>query len=373
MTTWPSLVRIGTGLAVLGTAHTALNAELLRKPRKDDGQPSRCAVSILIPVRDEASNIGTCLLCLLAQDVRPAAEIIILDDASCDGTADIARAVAGAERRIRIMTGQPVPPHWLGKPYACHQLAAAARSSDVLVFVDADVRLAPHAVRMAVGLLDRYDLDFVSPYPRQVATGVAERIVQPLLQWSWLTFLPLRLAERGSRPSMAVANGQFLVVRRRAYDRAGGHAAVRDAVLDDVALARTLRRQGARGGLADGTDLAACRMYNGWVDLREGYAKSLWAAFGSEPGAFAVLALLAVMYVIPPIAMARGSVVGTVGYLAGVTGRMLAARRSGARVWPDSVAHPLSVLVLGWLTTRSIVRRRQASLTWKGRPVGVAR
>ena len=110
MTTWPSLVRIGTGLALLGTAHTALNAELLRKPRNDDGQASRCAVSILVPVRDEASNIGACLLSLLAQDVRPAAEIIILDDASCDGTADIARAVAGAERRIRIMTGQPVPP-----------------------------------------------------------------------------------------------------------------------------------------------------------------------------------------------------------------------------------------------------------------------
>jgi hypothetical protein len=116
MTTWPSLVRIGTGLALLGTAHTALNAELLRKPKNDDGQASRCAVSILVPARDEASNIGACLLSLLAQDVRPAAEIIILDDASCDGTADIARAVAGAERRIRIMTGQPVPPHWLGKP-----------------------------------------------------------------------------------------------------------------------------------------------------------------------------------------------------------------------------------------------------------------
>lgn len=373
MTTWPSLVRIGTGLALLGTAHTALNAGLLRKPRNDDGEASRCAVSILVPVRDEASKIGPCLLSLLAQDVRPAAEIIILDDGSCDGTADIARALAGVEGRIRIMTGQPVPRHWLGKPYACHQLAAAAaRSSDILVFVDADVRLAPHAVRVAVGLLDRYDLDFVSPYPRQIATGVAERIVQPLLQWSWLTFLPLRLAERVSRPSMAVANGQFLVLRRRAYDQAGGHAAVRDAVLDDVALARALRRHGAHGGLTDGTDLAVCRMYDGWVDLREGYAKSLWAAFGSEPGALAVLALLGVMYVIPPIAMARGSVVGTIGYLAGVTGRMLAARRTGARIWPDSVAHPVSVLALGWLTTRSIVRHRQASLAWKGRPVGDA-
>ena len=372
MTTWPSLVRIGTGLALLGTAHTALNAGLLRRPRNDDRHASRYAVSILVPARDEASNIGPCLRSLLAQDARPAAEIIILDDGSCDETADIARALARAERGIRIMPGRPVPRHWLGKPYACHQLAGAARSSDVLVFVDADVRLAPHAVRTAVAQLDRYDLDFVSPYPRQIATGVAERIVQPLLQWSWLTFLPLRLAERGSRPSMAVANGQFLVVRRGAYDRAGGHAAVRDAVLDDVALARALRRHGARGGLIDGTDLAVCRMYDGWVDLREGYAKSLWAAFGSEPGAFAVLALLGLMYVIPPIAMARGSVVGTVGYLAGVTGRILAARRTGARVWPDSVAHPASVLILGWLTTRSIVRRRQASLAWKGRPVGVA-
>ena len=372
MTAWPSLVRIGTGLALLGTAHTALNAELLRRPETGDASVSRCAVSILVPARDEALNIAACLLSLLAQDVRPAAKIIILDDGSSDGTADIARAVAGADSRVRIMTGQPVPRHWLGKPYACHQLAAAAHGSDVLVFVDADVRLAPHAVRVAVDLLDRYDLDFVSPYPCQIASGVAERMVQPLLQWSWLTFLPLRLAERGSRPSMAVANGQFLVVRRRAYDRAGGHAAVRDAVLDDVTLARTLRRHGARGGLVDGADLAVCRMYHGWADLRDGYTKSLWAAFGSEPGALAVLALLAVMYVIPPIAMARGSVMGTVGYLAGVTGRMLAARRTGARVWPDSFAHPVSVLVLGWLTTRSAVRRRRTPLTWKGRPVEVA-
>lgn len=372
MTAWPSLVRIGTGLAVLGTAHAALNAALLRRPRNEAGQASRFTVSILVPARDEAANIAACLRSLLAQDVRPAAEIIILDDSSSDGTADIARAVAGDESRVRILAGYPVPQHWLGKPHACHQLAAAACGSDVLVFVDADVRLAPNAVGVAVGLLDRYDLDFVSPYPRQIAIGVAERFVQPLLQWSWLTFLPLRLAERASRPSMAVANGQFLIVRRRAYDRAGGHAAVRDAVLDDIALAGALRRHGARGGLVDGTDLAACRMYDSWADLRDGYTKSLWAAFGSEPGAFAVLAVLAVTYVIPPIALAKGSVIGAVGYLAGVTGRVLAARRSGARAWPDSLAHPVSVLVLGWLTTRSIVRRRQASLTWKGRPVEVA-
>jgi hypothetical protein len=373
MSGWPFLVRIGTGLTVLGTVHTALNAALLRRPMTEDDPASQSTVSILVPARDEASRIAACLRSLLAQDGQPAPEIIVLDDGSRDGTGDLARVVAGSETRVRIMTGRPLPPGWLGKPHACHQLARAARASDVLVFVDADVQLAPHAVRAAVGLLDRHALDFVSPYPRQLAGSVAERIVQPLLQWSWLTFLPLRLAEHARRPSMAVANGQFLAVRRAAYERAGGHEAVRAAVLDDVALARELRRHGARGGVVDGTGLGACRMYDGWVDLRDGYAKSLWAAFGSEPGAMAVLVLLVVMYLVPPIAMVRGSVVGTVGYLAGVAGRMLAAARCGARVWPDPLAHPVSVAVVAGLTTRSIAGHRRGALAWRGRPIEVAR
>src|SRR5205823_5077477 len=158
--------------------------------------------------------------------------------------------------------------------------------------VDADVVLAPHAVAAAVHLLDAAGLDLVSPYPRQRAETSSERLVQPLLQWSWLTFLPLRWAERSRRPSLAAANGQFLAVRRSAYRRAGGHAAVRAEVLDDLALLRAIKRRGGRGGVVDGTALADCRMYRGWSELRDGYSKSLWSAFRSPVRATAVGALL---------------------------------------------------------------------------------
>lgn len=186
--------------------------------------------------------------------------------------------------------------------------------------------------------------------------------MQPLLQWSWLTFLPLRLAERSPRPSLAAANGQLLAVRRAAYDKAGGHATVRAEVLDDVALLRAVKTAGGRGGVADGTALATCRMYGGWAEVRDGYTKSLWSAFGSRPGAVAVCGLLLVAYVLPAAAALTGSPAGLAGYAAGVTGRVVAARRTGGRAWPDALAHPLSVLAFTGLTARS----------WRARHAGTA-
>jgi hypothetical protein len=204
----------------------------------------------------------------------------------------------------------------------------------------------------------------LSPYPRIVGAG---RLVQPLLQWSWLTFLPLRLAERSPRPSLSAANGQLLAVRRAAYDRAGGHAAVRAEVVEDVALLRAVKRAGGRGGVADGTALADCRMYGDWAELRDGYTKSLWSAFGSPAGAAGVAGLLVLGYLVPPLAAVLGSKTGLAGYAAGVTGRVLTARRTGGRAWPDAFAHPVSVAAFGWLTARSLCGHRAGTLAWKGR------
>jgi glycosyltransferase involved in cell wall biosynthesis len=362
-------------VAVVGmfTTHTCINALLLRRPptvKSTVGFP----VSILLPLRDEANRVRPCLEALLRQRGVPRAEIVVLDDASTDGTADVVRAVAGGDPRVRLVTGVEPPPGWLGKPHACHQLAGHADpAARVLVFLDADVVLDPEAVAAAVALLEGFEL--VSPYPKIVAVGGGERLVQPLLQWSWLTFLPLRAMERSRRPALAAAGGQFLVVTRSGYERAGGHAAVRDRVLEDIELARAVKRSGGRVALADGSRIAACRMYTSWRDLVNGYTKSLWASFSSPTLAAIVVVSLLLLYAVPPVfavvAFSLGAsewaVAGVTTYLLGVLGRFVSGRATGARVWPDALAHPASVVLLVGLAVRSFWCRRRGKLVWKDR------
>ncbi|MBT0771065.1 glycosyltransferase [Kineosporia sp. J2-2] len=367
---WRGLVRLGSLAAAGLTVHTALNLRELRQPAHDPAETGE-RVTVLLPVRDEAARVAPCLASLLDQIRVPDLEIVVIDDGSTDGTAGRVRATAGDDPRVRVIDAGEPPQGWLGKPNACHAGAEVA-SGSVLVFVDADVRFSPHALASAVNLLRKHELQLVSPYPRQLTGSPAERLVQPLLQWSWLTTLPLALAERSPRASLGAANGQFLVVDAEAYRAAGGHAApsVRGAVLDDLALLRAVKATGGRGGVVDGTRLAVCRMYGNWAELRDGYTKSLWSAFGSRAGAGAVVAGLGMVYLVPPVAALTGSLTGFGGYLAGVLGRYLVAERTGGRSLPDALAHPASVAVFGWLVSRSLGARRRGELSWRGRPVG---
>jgi hypothetical protein len=141
-------------------------------------------------------------------------------------------------------------------------------------------------------------------------------------------------------------------------------------VLEDIHLLRAVKRSGGRGGPIDGSRLAACRMYDGWPALRDGYAKSLWAAVGgSPPASSAAAALLTAVYVLPAIAALRGSRAGLAGYAAGVTGRGIVAATTGGRPWPDALAHPFSVLALDLLMAFSLIGHRRGSLAWRGRPL----
>ncbi|WP_432829461.1 glycosyltransferase [Dactylosporangium sp. CA-092794] len=353
---------IGCAALLALLAHTLVNARLLRRPPATAPGDGAGTVAVLLPLRDEAHRVEPCLRALLA--LRPRVRVLVLDDGSTDGTAELVRRIAG--ERVTLLAGRPLPEGWLGKPHACQQLAEAAGDADVLVFVDADVVLEPDAAGRATALLRSAGVDLLSPYPRIEAVSTGERLVQPLLQWSWLTFLPLRAMERSARPSLAAAGGQFLVVRRDAYERAGGHAAVRDRVLEDIELARAVKRAGGRIALADGSGLARCRMYPSWNELADGYSKSLWASFGSPLGAAAVVGLLLALYVALPATALFGAWYGLLGYALGVAGRVVSARATGGRAFPDALAHPVSVLLFGWLMIRSYRRRRRT--TWKGRP-----
>jgi hypothetical protein len=368
VTPWRALTWAGSVGSALLTLHTLANLRTLRTPLAEPPEVTE-RVSVLIPARDEAAQIEACLARVLTQVGVADLQVIVLDDGSSDGTGDLARSFAEDDARLTVIEGTEPPAGWLGKPHACAELAAAA-DGDVLVFVDADVRLAPQAVAAAVTLLRSAPLDLVSPYPRQLAGSIAERLVQPLLQWSWLTTLPLALAERSPDPTLTAANGQFLTVDARAYRRVGGHAAVRESVLEDIGLARAIKARGGTATVADGTTLATCRMYDGWPALRDGYAKSLWAAFGSRRAAVAVTGAMSVLYVVPAVAALRGSRVGLAGYTAAVLGRYFVAERTGGRSLPDSLAHPASIVILDWLTVHSWVMRRRGELRWKGRTIG---
>lgn len=344
--------------AVLCAAASTLSLVNLRHLRRPVVRDTGARISVLVPARDEADRIGPTLASLRA--LTGVAQILVLDDHSSDDTAGLVQA---AGLQVIRSTDEP-PAGWLGKPWACQRLAEAA-TGDILVFIDADVELAPDAARAAASLL--HELDLVCPYPRQVTTGVLQRLVQPLLQWSWLTFLPLAVAERSSHPALSAGNGQFVAVRRDAYFAAGGHAAVRGQVLEDLALVRRFKATGHRVAMADGTQIATCRMYSGQRDLIAGYTKSLHDAFGVP-----TVALLGLMYVLPvaglfsPDPPTRRRALGA--YLAAVAGRAAVAARTRQPV-VDVWAHPVSIVALGFLYGRSAVAARRSTITWRGRQV----
>ena len=390
------VTKLGTLLATVISAHTIVNAFALRRPRTIV-PTQRERISLLIPARNEAERIGACLDAALAQRGVAELEIVVLDDGSTDATGTVVKqridALAAASHgpshgpsggpshgpsggpSLRLVDGgsAPLPEGWLGKPWACERLRQAV-DGDIAVYIDADVRLAPHALASSVALLRKSGLDLVSPYPRQLACTFGERLVQPLLQWLWLSFLPLRMAERTRPNSMAAANGQFLVIDVAALERAGGFGAVRGEVLDDVALVRAIKRTGGRGVVVDGTHLATCRMYTDWSELKAGYTKNLWAGTGSVGGAIALGSMLVLLYLVPAAAtvglLGRGARrAGVVGYAAGVAGRVVRARCTGGRV-ADSVWHPLSIAAVLRLLFGSWQAKRAGTIEWKGRNLG---
>jgi len=365
------MVHAGSAIAVGLAAHTAFNLTQLREPQFT-GNTITEPVSILIPARNEASTIEAAVRSASNQMGLADLEIIVMDDDSSDETAEIVNRLAQSDPRIRLMRStENIPAGWMGKQFACHRLSREARGS-ILVFLDADVTLEPHAVAACSELMRAHGFAMVAPYPRQLASGTVERLVQPLVVWSWAATLPVGIAENSLRPSLSAANGQLLVVDAGKYHAIGGHESVQSVVLEDIALMRELKKSGERCVTVNGSALAQCRMYDTTTDLVEGYAKSLWSAFGSAAGSLAISALLATAYIVPAAGMLTSRkrstrMVGALGYGAGVLSRGLVAHRTASPVLPDSLAHPASVATFIGLTALSWSRHLRGTNTWKGR------
>ena len=191
------IVRALAVVSVAGAVHAVVNLALLRRPPPDP-PPVRRPVTVVLPVRDEETQVAGCLAAVLDQRGIEDLRVVVVDDGSTDGTADVVRAVY--DHRVRLLRADPRP-RLAGETARLRDGGERPRSDDeVLVFVDADVRLFPDAIAAAVAVLDEHGLDLVSPWPRLLAEGLAERLVQPLVPWLWATTLPVRLAERPRGP-----------------------------------------------------------------------------------------------------------------------------------------------------------------------------
>jgi hypothetical protein len=209
-------------------------------------------------------------------------------------------------------------------------------------------------------------LDFFSPYPSQVARTFSERMIQPLLQWSWLSSVPLAIAKRSTNPSFAVANGQFFAVTKAALEQSGGYTTIKSEVLDDMQMARVLLRNKFKGTVGNGALIAQCHMYSSWSELRNGYAKSLWKGFGGVFGSIIAIALLVLTGIIPIISAAMGSPLGWFAFEAVLVSRLISAKITRANLF-DSLLHPISSALLIYLIIYSWLMRGR--IQWKGRTV----
>jgi hypothetical protein len=332
------------------------------------------SVSVLIPARNEERSLGSALTAVLASRGVDL-EVLVLDDGSEDGTARVAAEYAARDGRVRLLCGPPLPAGWCGKQHACAVLAGAATRS-LLLFVDADVRLAPDGLARLTAFLRASGADLVSGIPRQQTGTLLERLVIPLVHFVLLGFLPLGRMRRSRHPAYAAGCGQLFLARRDAYARMGGHAAIRATLHDGIELPRAFRAAGLRTDLCDATSVASCRMYRGAAELWRGLSKNATEGLArpARIGPFTVLLgggqLLPVALLAAPGLTQGAAALALAATLLAYLPRLLAARRFG-QSWLGCLLHPAGVAVLlaiQWYALLRAVLGRPA--TWKGRAYG---
>lgn len=255
-------------------------------------------VSVIVPARNEQKNIRRCVEALLAQDY-PNLQVLVLDDRSSDSTPVILAELSARDSRLVILAGRELTPGWAGKPHALHQAAASA-TGEWLLFLDADTFLHPNAVSAALAAAQKSRADLYTVMTEQILGSFWEKTVMPLVFTALsVGFSPRKVNDPKSRD--AIANGQFILIRRAVYDSVGGHEAVKDQIVEDKALSEKVKWSGHRLVVADGRGVAQTRMYTDLASMWEGWTKNIYLGLSDHPGLMllgvfgATLALMAAL------------------------------------------------------------------------------
>jgi chlorobactene glucosyltransferase len=338
-------------------------------------------VTIIVPARDEAANIGRCLQSLLAQDY-PASRlaIIVVDDHSADDTAAIVRTLAAAHPQLSLLSSPPLPPRWTGKSHACWVGArAAAPASEWLCFLDADVWGERKLLSSATHAASEQHLDLLSLAPRQELKSFAERLILPcgLILLSFTQDLRKVQAQSGAD---VTATGQFMLIRRDAYEALGGHAAVSGVICEDLEIARHLKQSGRAVLLMSGEDVVSTRMYTGWRTLWPGLAKNLVDTLGGRLSTLTVAAIAVILAwaaiavpLVDIIGWARDAPVAWTALIlallasAAAFALHIAAARHFRIPLYYGLLFPLGYTVGAVMAVDSVCRRLRGRVSWKGR------
>lgn len=374
----------GLLLALAGVIANVANFGGLRAatpPVAEDAPP----VSILVPARNEARCIGPCVASLLAQDY-PNYELIMLDDHSDDGTGEIVRRLGLREEGDRrVISGETLPAGWTGKGWACHQLSRVAKGR-YLFFTDADTTHAPGTVSAAVAKACEERVDLLSAWPRLVTETWSEKLIVPMVVFlgmvvypHWLVVLLQRLPSVAARlpdwerRMLGAANGQFIFFTRAAYDRIGGHAAIRDHLVEDVALGRAVAArmgEGMRFLNCDALRFSTCRMYESFPQVWEGFTKNTRAAFEDSLAGFFLIGGLQLFGFLLPFVLvfisgpARSLVVAQVVVIYLIRIVLTVRFRTS---WMGCILHPIGLILSLAIGLNSWRKLATKGVTWKGR------
>src|SRR5579872_4018530 len=338
-------------------------------------------ISIVIPARNEAANLSSCLDGLLHQTYpKDRLSIIVVDDDSSDNTLAIGRARADKSGQVKVIECPSLPPHWCGKPHACWIGASAARAdSEWFCFMDADVQAAPPLIGSAVAAARGQRLALLSLAPRQKLGSFAERLVMPCGLFLLAFYQDLETVQ-SPHSNKVTATGQFMLVHRQAYETVGGHAAVRQAICEDLELALLIKKAGGRVLLEDGKLLLTARMYAGWASLWTGFSKNLVEMLGGRTPtliiAVAVLLLSCASILLPTVDAAGcaardpADCVALIPALIG-TAAAAALHIAGASYFRIpfwyGLMFPAGYAVGACLAMESLRRHWRGRIVWKGR------
>jgi chlorobactene glucosyltransferase len=340
-------------------------------------------VSILVPARNEERSIGECVSSLLGQDY-PDFELLVLDDSSTDRTGEIVKALVAGHLRHRLISGTPLPEGWTGKNWACHQLSQAA-TGEWLLFTDADTVHSRPALSAAIAKAAEERADLLSAWPRLRTIGLGEKLIIPVLHIIALCWFPIALLQIiQGRPRLAAAmprkmlrawggaNGQFVLFRRAAYERIGGHEAVRDHIVEDVTLGREVASRipdGMRLFNCDGSRLIDCRMYRSFREVWNGFTKNAHAAFDGNLLAWCVVGgWQLVVFFLPFVLLFFPSqfhfAIIEVGLIYLIRVILVLRMRTS---WVGCVLHPIGQFLAMSIAIRSWISTTGAGVEWKGR------